>query len=80
MNLANVSVWSETENVARVSGLTLHSVPIRDSNEFDNISGAVVEARADGLLVLGDLFIFLRRKLIAACEVGGREPGNLNPS
>jgi ABC-type uncharacterized transport system substrate-binding protein len=64
-NPANVSVWRETENAARASGLTLHSVPIRDPNEFDNISGAVVEARVDGLLVLGDLFIFLRRKLIA---------------
>jgi ABC-type uncharacterized transport system substrate-binding protein len=64
-NPANVSVWRETENAARASGLTLHSVPIRDPNEFDNISGAVVEARVDGLLVLGDLFIFLRRTLIA---------------
>jgi putative ABC transport system substrate-binding protein len=59
-NPANVSVWKETENAARASGLTLHSVPIGDLKEFDNLSGAVAEARTDGLLVLGDPFIFLR--------------------
>jgi putative ABC transport system substrate-binding protein len=53
-NPANVSVWKETENAARASGLTLHSVPIRDLKEFENVSSAIAEARADGLLVLGD--------------------------
>ena len=64
-NSANVSVWKETENAARASGLTLHSVPIRDPKEFDNVSGTVADARADGLLILGDAFIFDKRKLIA---------------
>jgi putative ABC transport system substrate-binding protein len=64
-NPANVSVWNEAENAARASGLTLHSVPIRDLKEFDNVSGAVVEARADGLLVMGDVFLFLKREQIA---------------
>ena len=64
-NPANVSVWKETENAARASGLTLHSVPIRDLKEFDNLSGAVADARADGLLIIGDAFIFDKRKLIA---------------
>jgi putative ABC transport system substrate-binding protein len=64
-NPANVSVWKETENAARASGLTLHSVPIGDLKEFENISGAVAEARADGLLVFGDDFILLKRELIA---------------
>ena len=63
-NPANDSVWKETENAARASGLTLHSVPIRDLKEFDNLSSAVAETRADGLLVLGDEFIYLKRELI----------------
>src|SRR5262249_22791866 len=64
-NPANVSAWKESENAARASGLTLHSVPIRDAREFDNLSGAVADAQADGLLILGDAFIFDKRKLIA---------------
>jgi ABC-type uncharacterized transport system substrate-binding protein len=64
-NPANVSIWKETENAARASGLTLHSVPLRDLKDFDNVSGAVAEAQAEGLLVLSDQFIFLKRKLIA---------------
>jgi putative ABC transport system substrate-binding protein len=64
-NPANVSVWKEAENAARASGLTLHSVPIRDLKEFDNVSGAVAEAQADGLLVMGDVLIYAKRELIA---------------
>ena len=64
-NPGNVSVWKEAENAARASGLTLHSVPIRDLKEFDNLSGVVAAARADGLLAMGDQFIFLKRELIA---------------
>jgi putative ABC transport system substrate-binding protein len=40
-------------------------VPIRDLKEFENVSDAVAETRADGLLVLGDQFIFLEREPIA---------------
>jgi putative ABC transport system substrate-binding protein len=64
-NPANLSVWKEAENAARTSGLTLHSVPIRDLKDFDNVSGAVAEMRADGLLVMGDVFIYAKRELIA---------------
>jgi len=39
----SASAWKETENAARASGLTLHSVPIRDLKEFDNLPGAVAE-------------------------------------
>jgi putative ABC transport system substrate-binding protein len=39
-------------------------VPLRDLKEFDNLSGAVAEARADGVLVLSDVFIYLKRELI----------------
>jgi putative ABC transport system substrate-binding protein len=63
-NPANLSVWKETENAARTSGLTLLSVPIRDLKEFDNLSGAVDEARPDGVLVLSDVFIYMKRELI----------------
>jgi ABC-type uncharacterized transport system substrate-binding protein len=35
------------------------------SRKFDNLSDAVAEARAGGLLVLGDLFIYLNRVFIA---------------
>jgi putative ABC transport system substrate-binding protein len=65
VNLANVTVWKEAENAAQASGLTLHSVPIRDLKGFDDISGAVADARADGLLVLGDELIYLKQDLIA---------------
>jgi len=64
-NPANVSVWKEIENAARASGLTLHSVPIGNLKEFDTVSGAVADAQADGLLILGDVFILMKRKLIA---------------
>src|SRR5262245_16355955 len=64
-NPANVSVWKEAENAARASGLTLHSVPTHDLKEFDNVSGAVGEVQADGLLVMGDVFIYAKRELIA---------------
>jgi putative tryptophan/tyrosine transport system substrate-binding protein len=72
-NTANASVWRETENAARMSGLTLHSVPMRTVKDLDNVSAAVAETRADGLLVLQDAFIFSRgAKLFADVAIQQR--------
>jgi putative ABC transport system substrate-binding protein len=71
-NPANASVWRETEKTARVSGLTLHSVPVRTLEDFDDVFAAVAGARADGLLVLGDALTFIKRKLIADLTIQKR--------
>ena len=71
-NPANAPVWREIEITARMSGLTLHSVPIRALKEFDDVLAAVAGARADGLLVLGDELIFVKRKLIADLTIQKR--------
>ena len=71
-NPANAPVWREIEITARMSGLTLHSVPIRALKEFDDVLTAVAGARADGLLVLGDELIFVKRKLIADLTIQKR--------
>src|SRR5438093_885662 len=71
-NPANVPVRREIEITARVSGLTLHSVPIRALKDFDDVFATVAEARADGLLVLGDTLIWDKRKLIADLTIQKR--------
>ena len=71
-NPANAPVWREIEITARMSGLTLHSVPIRALKEFDDVLAAVAGARADGLLVLGDALMFVKRKLIADLTIQKR--------
>ncbi len=71
-NPANASVWRETENAARASGLTLHSVPIRVLKDFDHVPAGLAEARAEGVLLLGDSLVFVLRKQIAGLIIQKR--------
>ncbi len=71
-NPANASAWRETENAARASGLTLHSVPIRVLKDFDHVPAGLAEARAEGVLLLGDSLVFVLRKQIAGLIIQKR--------
>ena len=73
-NPGNVSVWRETEVVARALSLVLHSQPVRTPDDFEGAFTALARERLDGLLILGDVLMFQQRKLIVDFATQKRLP------
>jgi putative tryptophan/tyrosine transport system substrate-binding protein len=59
------SDWSEMRAAAQVLGMTLQSVEIRGSDDFDTAFSAMTRERADALIAFSDPLIVLHRRRIA---------------
>ena len=63
-----------TEAAARVLGLQLHAIGVKDSSEFERAVASMTRERADALVVLSDAMFHGRIKQIADLATANRMP------
>ena len=64
----------ETESAAKVLGVQLQSVGVRDSNDFDEAFSTITKGRPGALYALGDSLIATNRKRIVDFAVKSKLP------
>jgi putative ABC transport system substrate-binding protein len=73
-NQANVPMLRDSEAAAKVLGLALHSVGVRQVAELDMAFANIVRVRAGALSVLSDGFMFTNRNLVSTLAARHRLP------
>ena len=73
-NPANTLAWKETEDAARVLGITLQSVEVRDLKDFEGAFALIALHRAEVLLVFQDALTLQYRKEIIDFTLQKRLP------
>ena len=63
-NPANVQLWREAEDAARVLGVTLQSQAVRGPTDFERVFAAMARERPDGLLLIVDALTLQHRTQI----------------
>jgi len=71
-NPDNAAQLKETESAAKVLGVQLQSVGVRDSNDFDEAFSTITKGRPGALYALGDSLIATNRKRIVDFAVKKR--------
>jgi putative ABC transport system substrate-binding protein len=71
---ATTGRWSEMQEGASALGITLHSAPVIDSSHFDTAFEAILQARAQAVVVLGSPFLFVNAARIAEFALHHRLP------
>jgi putative tryptophan/tyrosine transport system substrate-binding protein len=66
--------FAETERAARVLGVRLLSVAVREANDFPGVFSAIARASPDGLITLSDPLTSSKAKLIADFAARSRLP------
>ena len=73
-NPANRLAWKETEDAARVLGVTLQSQEVREPKDFEGAFAMMAQQRPDVLLVLQDALTLRHRKQIIDFALRERLP------
>jgi putative tryptophan/tyrosine transport system substrate-binding protein len=73
-NPDNTAQLKETESAAKVLGVQLQSVGVRNSNDFDEAFSAIKKRRTSALYALGDSLMATNRKRIADFAANNRLP------
>jgi putative ABC transport system substrate-binding protein len=73
-NPANRLAWKETEDAARVLGVTLQSQEVREPKDFEGAFAMMAQQRPDVLLVLQDALTLQHRKQIIDFALRERLP------
>jgi putative ABC transport system substrate-binding protein len=73
-NPDNAAQLKETESAAKILGIQLQSVGVRNSNDFDEAFSSIKKRRTSALYALGDSLMATNRKRIADFAANNRLP------
>ena len=73
-NLTHPAQWQELETAARVLGIRLHPLEVRNPDEWDSIFAAMTRAGAEALITLADAVLCNHRTRVVALPAQHRLP------